>query len=210
MKSHFTFIKDIPYAKEFIDNYDVMRNEAIAASKVRSTDFYRSQEQYDVEYLNSDVITDMEGWFGNWTRKDGYESGRDLEAFPLILAGHVNMNNAKYAPVTCRIVGNLQEEYMRHGKEINIFMAGFSRLSAGKKIYEHVDTVGGSDYGMISLNYCLVNGDEGCCSLRVEDETVVHEDGKGFIFDGSKLHEASNNGTKDRIIFYMSMSHVCL
>ena len=39
--------------------------------------------------------------------------------------------------------------------------------------------------------------------LKVEDEVIEWEDGKLFVFDDTKLHEAHNSASKERVVFLL-------
>lgn len=123
----------------------------------------------------------------DWFEKDLY-SDNGWSVYPIYNWPHGEENEdfIKNVPFTASLI----KKHLPNHKA-----AAFSRLRANSYIDPHTGYQ--SDY----LRYHLgINVPKGDCALKCEDEIYKWENGKSFIFDDRKMHEAWNRTNQDRII----------
>lgn len=108
----------------------------------------------------------------------------------LLVAGHLNNQNAKSFPKTMALLSQIP----------GLYTAGFSALAPGTVIKPHTgftDTVLRAHLGLM----CPDN-----CAIRVGEETRQWEEGKCLIFDDTVEHSVYNHSSNVRVVLLMDIA----
>ena len=101
--------------------------------------------------------------------------------------GYKLPNNCRRCPETAKLVGRVP----------GLRTALFSILAPHAHIPRHKGVI----KGMLTYHLGLaVPKNQGKCSIMVEDQELIWEDGKSFTFDDTYHHEVSNDTEEDRVI----------
>jgi len=185
----------------FHDNFNAIKAECVKITNDRKDNFNdiprkrgiwsNSEEKAASEkFLDNNI--NLTGWIPAWS-PGLMDTNYTWLNFPLMGMGRHFENNLKQCPTLSKIL-------KERANIINI--AGFSLLTPGATLAEHVDTTG-IDYGSMAYHLGLIVPDPLSSTLTVDGEKKIQREGKSMIFESSYLHSAYNFGTKDRVILYI-------
>jgi hypothetical protein len=161
-------LKDVPRLSILLDNYEAIKQEAIAAQqnmtllKDRPVHSWRCDDQEWQMYFK--YLENNKGWCRNHLKSDGWLHYG-------IYSKDKVFGNAKDCPITTAILKKIGR----------INMAGFAFLKKGACIPQHVDNVG-KRFGTVACNFGLKSSNS---YLYVNGNTIQQKERELILFDST-------------------------
>lgn len=156
------------------------KTETYPFLKTLENNFAKIREEYEAVARGITMRTwpEVQKFTGSWQVFGFYHNGRKLDSC------------CKRAPFTTGLLDSIAQEL-----GTKVYMAGFSRMTAGTIILPHVDEV--TTEKRIHLGLKIPQGD---CAFVVNGEQTAWKEGQAFVFDARVEHNAWNKTPEDRVI----------